>query len=144
MLFSVTFSNWAMERLVSPQRTCKWWSCTIVSRAMNWLPTKGLVFVRYCVWPSASVTISIWFTQLGQGGNLVESGNCTYGGQYVVNPSGGLISKGHPLGATGWLKFNLILILYNYIIIHLVEILRSGTMFRVVLATPRHVWKEVI
>jgi len=74
----------------------------------------------------------------------VESGNCTYGGQYVVNPSGGLISKGHPLGATGWLKFNLILILYNYIIIHLVEILRSGTMFRVVLATPRHVWKEVI
>jgi acetyl-CoA acyltransferase len=25
----------------------------------------------------------------------------TYGGQWVVNPSGGLISKGHPLGATG-------------------------------------------
>ena len=25
----------------------------------------------------------------------------TYGGQVVVNPSGGLISKGHPLGATG-------------------------------------------
>src|SRR5262249_22641074 len=25
----------------------------------------------------------------------------TYGGKWVVNPSGGLISKGHPLGATG-------------------------------------------
>ncbi len=25
----------------------------------------------------------------------------TYGGRVVVNPSGGLISKGHPLGATG-------------------------------------------
>ena len=25
----------------------------------------------------------------------------TYGGLWVVNPSGGLISKGHPLGATG-------------------------------------------
>jgi acetyl-CoA C-acetyltransferase len=25
----------------------------------------------------------------------------TYGGRYVVNPSGGLLSKGHPLGATG-------------------------------------------
>jgi len=25
----------------------------------------------------------------------------TYGGKTVVNPSGGLISKGHPLGATG-------------------------------------------
>ena len=37
----------------------------------------------------------------GEGGKLVESGNCTYGGKYVVNPSGGLISKGHPLGATG-------------------------------------------
>lgn len=37
----------------------------------------------------------------GQGGKLVDSGNTTYGGKYVVNPSGGLISKGHPLGATG-------------------------------------------
>ncbi len=25
----------------------------------------------------------------------------TYGGKIVVNPSGGLLSKGHPLGATG-------------------------------------------
>jgi len=37
----------------------------------------------------------------GQGGKMVDSGNNTYGGKYVVNPSGGLISKGHPLGATG-------------------------------------------
>ena len=37
----------------------------------------------------------------GEGGRLVERGDCTYGGKYVVNPSGGLISKGHPLGATG-------------------------------------------
>lgn len=37
----------------------------------------------------------------GEGGKLIESGNCTYGGKYVINPSGGLISKGHPLGATG-------------------------------------------
>ncbi|XP_051164772.1 sterol carrier protein 2 [Leptopilina boulardi] len=37
----------------------------------------------------------------GKGGELVDSGNNTYGGKYVVNPSGGLISKGHPLGATG-------------------------------------------
>ena len=32
---------------------------------------------------------------------LVDEGATTYGGQWVVNPSGGLISKGHPLGATG-------------------------------------------
>ncbi|MGW0394263.1 lipid-transfer protein [Streptomyces sp. NPDC003042] len=37
----------------------------------------------------------------GGGGALVESGATTYGGRWVVNPSGGLISKGHPLGATG-------------------------------------------
>ncbi|WP_137723057.1 lipid-transfer protein [Prescottella subtropica] len=37
----------------------------------------------------------------GEGGKLVESGATTYGGRVVVNPSGGLISKGHPLGATG-------------------------------------------
>ncbi|KAF8446441.1 thiolase-like protein [Boletus edulis BED1] len=32
---------------------------------------------------------------------LVEAGDNTYGGKYVVNPSGGLEAKGHPLGATG-------------------------------------------
>ncbi|TFK38615.1 thiolase-like protein [Crucibulum laeve] len=32
---------------------------------------------------------------------LVERGDNTYGGKYVVNPSGGLEAKGHPLGATG-------------------------------------------
>ncbi len=37
----------------------------------------------------------------GKGGEFVDSGANTYGGQVVVNPSGGLISKGHPLGATG-------------------------------------------
>ncbi|WP_433411938.1 lipid-transfer protein [Microtetraspora malaysiensis] len=37
----------------------------------------------------------------GEGGTLAESGATTYGGRWVVNPSGGLISKGHPLGATG-------------------------------------------
>src|SRR5581483_4036340 len=37
----------------------------------------------------------------GDGGKLVDAGETTYGGRWVVNPSGGLISKGHPLGATG-------------------------------------------
>jgi sterol carrier protein 2 len=37
----------------------------------------------------------------GQAGTLVDEGATGYGGQWVVNPSGGLISKGHPLGATG-------------------------------------------
>ena len=37
----------------------------------------------------------------GHGHELVDSQDTTYGGRWVVNPSGGLISKGHPLGATG-------------------------------------------
>ncbi|MGW1977373.1 thiolase C-terminal domain-containing protein [Streptomyces sp. NPDC001889] len=37
----------------------------------------------------------------GASGKLVESGATTHGGRWVVNPSGGLIAKGHPLGATG-------------------------------------------
>ncbi|SEM13682.1 lipid-transfer protein [Streptacidiphilus jiangxiensis] len=37
----------------------------------------------------------------GAAGKLVAEGATTYGGRWVVNPSGGLISKGHPLGATG-------------------------------------------
>ena len=37
----------------------------------------------------------------GKGHELVDSEDTTYGGKWVVNPSGGLISKGHPLGATG-------------------------------------------
>lgn len=38
---------------------------------------------------------------VGQGGKLVDNDETTHGGTWVVNPSGGLISKGHPLGATG-------------------------------------------
>jgi acetyl-CoA acetyltransferase len=37
----------------------------------------------------------------GKAAELIDSGAVTYGGKVVVNPSGGLISKGHPLGATG-------------------------------------------
>jgi acetyl-CoA acyltransferase len=37
----------------------------------------------------------------GEGHKLVDEKATTYGGKWVVNPSGGLISKGHPLGATG-------------------------------------------
>ncbi|KAK6634519.1 sterol carrier protein 2 [Polyplax serrata] len=37
----------------------------------------------------------------GEAGKFIDSKQNTYGGRCVVNPSGGLISKGHPLGATG-------------------------------------------
>jgi acetyl-CoA acetyltransferase len=37
----------------------------------------------------------------GRAQQFVEDADNTYGGRVVTNPSGGLLSKGHPLGATG-------------------------------------------
>lgn len=41
------------------------------------------------------------FCPRGQGGDFVASGAATLGGRLPVNTSGGLVSKGHPVGATG-------------------------------------------
>lgn len=41
------------------------------------------------------------FAEAGKGGALVESGATKLGGRLPVNLSGGLVSKGHPVGATG-------------------------------------------
>ena len=41
------------------------------------------------------------FCDFGEGGPLTESGATSLGGRIPVNPSGGLESKGHPVGATG-------------------------------------------
>jgi len=38
---------------------------------------------------------------LGEGGRLIDSGHTELGGKAPVNTSGGLLSKGHPIGATG-------------------------------------------
>lgn len=37
----------------------------------------------------------------GEAEKFIWDGDNTYGGEVVTNPSGGLLSKGHPLGATG-------------------------------------------
>lgn len=37
----------------------------------------------------------------GEAERFINDGDNTYGGKYVINPSGGLMSKGHPIGATG-------------------------------------------
>lgn len=53
----------------------------------------------------ASAELSIYeglgFCPKGEGGALVESGHTQLGGRLPVNPSGGLLSRGHPIGATG-------------------------------------------
>jgi acetyl-CoA C-acetyltransferase len=47
------------------------------------------------------VTEAIGLVEKGQGGPAVEAGLTALGGQFPVNTSGGLKSKGHPVGATG-------------------------------------------
>jgi sterol carrier protein 2 len=44
---------------------------------------------------------ALGLSEPGKAHEMVRKGDITYGGKMVINPSGGLISKGHPLGATG-------------------------------------------
>jgi len=44
---------------------------------------------------------SLGFFEYGKSGEAVEKGETKLGGKIPVNPSGGLKSKGHPIGATG-------------------------------------------
>jgi sterol carrier protein 2 len=44
---------------------------------------------------------ALGLTGEGTAEKFIADGDNTYGGRVVTNPSGGLLSKGHPLGATG-------------------------------------------
>ena len=44
---------------------------------------------------------ALGLTPVGTAEKFIADGDNTYGGRVVTNPSGGLLSKGHPLGATG-------------------------------------------
>ena len=46
-------------------------------------------------------TENLGFCDFGMGGVIAERGETRIGGRIPVNPSGGLESKGHPVGATG-------------------------------------------
>jgi len=55
-----------------------------------------------CFTPMEVLTYeALGLTPEGTAEKFIRGGQNTYGGQVVVNPSGGLLSKGHPLGATG-------------------------------------------
>jgi benzoylsuccinyl-CoA thiolase BbsB subunit len=41
------------------------------------------------------------FCERGEAGRMIETGEADLDGRIAVNPSGGLLSKGHPIGATG-------------------------------------------
>lgn len=47
------------------------------------------------------VAEELGFFEYGTAGKAIAEGQGTYGGKIVINPSGGLKAKGHPVGATG-------------------------------------------
>ena len=44
---------------------------------------------------------NLGFCKEGEGGRMAEEGITQLGGKFPINPSGGLLCKGHPIGATG-------------------------------------------
>lgn len=59
----------------------------------------SLVELHDCFSSNEMILInSLGLAPVGKAHELVRAGGITYGGKYVINPSGGLISKGHPLG----------------------------------------------
>jgi sterol carrier protein 2 len=55
-----------------------------------------------CFTPNEVITYeALGLCPEGGAAEFIANGDNTYGGKYVVGPSGGLMSKGHPIGATG-------------------------------------------
>ena len=62
----------------------------------------GVCELHDCFSANALISIdALGLCEPGRAHEFVRNGELTYGGKCVVNPSGGLISKGHPLGAKG-------------------------------------------
>ncbi|MGM7680745.1 lipid-transfer protein [Cytobacillus sp. Hm23] len=61
-----------------------------------------VVELHDCFTPNEILTYEgLGLCQEGEAEKFINDEDNTYGGKYVINPSGGLMSKGHPLGATG-------------------------------------------
>lgn len=62
----------------------------------------GVVELHDCFAHNELITYEgLGFCGEGEASRFIAHGDNTYGGRIVTNPSGGLLSKGHPLGATG-------------------------------------------
>jgi acetyl-CoA acetyltransferase len=61
-----------------------------------------VVELHDCFTPNELISYeALGLTPEGSAERYIRDGQNTYGGKHVTNPSGGLLSKGHPLGATG-------------------------------------------
>ena len=61
-----------------------------------------VVELHDCFTPNEIISYeALGLCPVGGAEKFIRDGDNTYGGKVVTNPSGGLLSKGHPLGATG-------------------------------------------
>jgi len=61
-----------------------------------------VVELHDCFTPNEVITYeALGLCDEGESTGFIADGDNSYGGKFVVNPSGGLMSKGHPIGATG-------------------------------------------
>src|SRR5271170_5686311 len=90
---------------------CKSWNVmTVLVRMRCTHPGWECVNGRVCL-------DALGLADKGKAHELVANGDITFGGKYLVNPSGGLISKGHPIGATGLAQASeLVWMLYMWVL----------------------------
>jgi len=99
--FESTFGEDSLMKLVGYDCSRKAAESVYKQSGVNPLEV-GVCEVHDCFSANELITYeAIKLCDEGKAGEFIDKGLNTYGGRVVVNPSGGLISKGHPLGATG-------------------------------------------
>jgi len=96
-----TFDEGDMRKVVGYDMTHA--AAQAVYEASGVAPTDlDVVELHDCFTANELITYEgLGLTAEGTAEKFILDGNNTYGGRVVTNPSGGLLSKGHPLGATG-------------------------------------------
>ena len=108
-VIKVTGSGHATDAIALHQRPDITWLGAVEKAAQDAFKMAGakpedidLVEVHDCFSIAEILTIeALGFAEKGKGGKVTEAGETAIGGRIPVNTSGGLKSKGHPVGATG-------------------------------------------
>lgn len=97
----ITFAEGAMMQVIGRDMSER--AARVVYEDAGVGPSEiGVCELHDCFTANELITYeSLGLTPTGTAERFIEDGDNTYGGRCVTNPSGGLLSKGHPLGATG-------------------------------------------
>ena len=99
--FSTTFDDKSMIKLVGSELTAAA-AQLVYSEAGIGPEDVDVVELHDCFTSNEIISYEgLGLTSRGTAEKFIWDGDNTYGGKVVTNPSGGLLSKGHPLGATG-------------------------------------------